>query len=263
MTNEELYKIVKQIPITEELRKRQLKFIGHRLRMPIEESANIYALYQSKVRERNKIVRPSVQYIEQISKFSTNDSRVKLTIAEITNLFIQCYYAIYNKNECSLFTIDAKIDTILLSDTKIYQKIINDLLDEDIGMITIQNVLREDCSNSDLNWSLTTNTCLPGKTRFMNYSEMPNSCYHKESGWKNFEESKVYCESKGAFLFRPKTQRERLFFTQKFPNLIVFVDSRITRVGQRYKWPDGSCVFILCCNFYTLVVKGLNKIYIS
>ena len=84
MTNEDLYKMVKQKPIAQEIRKRQLQFIGHCLRMPSKEPANIYALYQSKVRERNKLGRPTAQYIEQISKFITNDSRIKLTPDEIT-----------------------------------------------------------------------------------------------------------------------------------------------------------------------------------
>ncbi|CAF0934207.1 unnamed protein product [Brachionus calyciflorus] len=55
LTNEELYKIVNQRPFTEELRKRQLKFIGHCLRTSPNEPKNIYVFYQSKVRERNKI----------------------------------------------------------------------------------------------------------------------------------------------------------------------------------------------------------------
>ncbi|CAF0742438.1 unnamed protein product [Brachionus calyciflorus] len=56
--------------------------------MPLEEPANIYALYQSKVRERNKIGRPSTRYIEKISKFFTNDSKMKLTPAETTKYVI-------------------------------------------------------------------------------------------------------------------------------------------------------------------------------
>ncbi|CAF0832206.1 unnamed protein product [Brachionus calyciflorus] len=69
LKNEEFYKIVKQRPISEELRKRQLKFIGNCMRMVPEEPANIYALYQSKVRERDKIVRPTVQYIDKYLDF--------------------------------------------------------------------------------------------------------------------------------------------------------------------------------------------------
>ncbi|CAF0808119.1 unnamed protein product [Brachionus calyciflorus] len=84
MTNEQLYAIVNQRPITEELRKRQLKLIGHCLRMPPEEPANIYALYQSRVREKNKSGRPTAKYIEQISKFVTNYSRLKVTKADIS-----------------------------------------------------------------------------------------------------------------------------------------------------------------------------------
>ena len=44
MKNDELYKITKQRPIKSLIRERQLKFIGHCLRMPSEEPANIYAL---------------------------------------------------------------------------------------------------------------------------------------------------------------------------------------------------------------------------
>ncbi|CAF0757965.1 unnamed protein product [Brachionus calyciflorus] len=97
LTNEELDKIVKQRPITEEL-KRQLKFIEHCLRMPPDEPVNIYVLYQSKVRERNKIGRPTAQYIEQIPRFLTNDNRVKLTPSEITK------YAIDKRSWSSLIT---------------------------------------------------------------------------------------------------------------------------------------------------------------
>ena len=66
--------------------------------MPPEEPANIYALYQSKVRERNKIGRPTAQYIEQISRFLTNDNRFKLTPDEITK------YALVKESWNSLIT---------------------------------------------------------------------------------------------------------------------------------------------------------------
>ncbi|CAF0725250.1 unnamed protein product [Brachionus calyciflorus] len=94
-TNEQIYAIVNQIPITEKLRKRQLEFIGHCLRMPPEEPANIYALYQSRVREKNK-------YIKQISKFITYDSRLKLTTAEISK------YASDKRSWSSLITESKK-----------------------------------------------------------------------------------------------------------------------------------------------------------
>ncbi|CAF1153244.1 unnamed protein product, partial [Brachionus calyciflorus] len=49
-----------------------------------EEPDFIYEVYQSKVRERNKIGRPTAQYIEQISTFLTKNNRVKLTPSKIT-----------------------------------------------------------------------------------------------------------------------------------------------------------------------------------
>ncbi|CAF1135507.1 unnamed protein product [Brachionus calyciflorus] len=141
----------------------------------------------------------------------------------------QCYYVKYEKRECSLFTEQAEIKTYLLSEKTIYEK-------------TVQNVMIEECSNSTTYWSLSTNSCLRCKTGFIKYSEMQNFCFHDDWELRNFDESKTYCESKGAFLFRPKTQKERLFFTQKFPNFRVFVDSRITSSGEQYKWPGGSYV---------------------
>ncbi|CAF0953744.1 unnamed protein product [Brachionus calyciflorus] len=141
----------------------------------------------------------------------------------------QCDYAKYEKKECSLYAKQGNINTNLLSEKIIYQK-------------AIENVLIKECSNSSVYWSLSKNSCSPCKTGFFKYSEMPNFCYQNESGSKNFDESKAYCESKGAFLFRPKTQKEREFFVNTFPNSRVFVDSRITRSGENYAWPDGSYV---------------------
>jgi hypothetical protein len=43
--NDQLYKLVDQPPISDTVRKRQLQFVGHCLRMDPEEPANIYALY--------------------------------------------------------------------------------------------------------------------------------------------------------------------------------------------------------------------------
>ncbi|CAF1029006.1 unnamed protein product [Brachionus calyciflorus] len=165
------------------------------------------------------------------------DSRLIYNNSEIKNKFFclqtclmdtQCDYAKYEKKECSLYAKQGNINTNLLSEKIIYQK-------------AIENELIRECSGNTTYWSLRTNTCLPCKTGFINYSEMPNFCYLIESRWENFDDSKAYCESLGAFLFRPKTQKEREFF-----NLNAFVDSRITSVGQRYKWPDGSYV----CAFY-------------
>ena len=52
--------------------------------MPAEEPANIYALYEFKVRESNKTGRPNAKYIEQISEYLTRDKKIKLTALEIT-----------------------------------------------------------------------------------------------------------------------------------------------------------------------------------
>ena len=54
MTNNELYKLVNTRPINAIIRERQLQFIGHCLRMPSDEPANIYALYASNKAVKNR-----------------------------------------------------------------------------------------------------------------------------------------------------------------------------------------------------------------
>jgi hypothetical protein len=53
-TNEQLYKLADARPISDIIRERKLKFIGHCLRMPTEEPANIYALYPSHMAESHR-----------------------------------------------------------------------------------------------------------------------------------------------------------------------------------------------------------------
>ena len=85
MANKELYKAVNQHPISHEIRKRQLSFIGHCLRMPEDEPARIYSLYESKVKESNRQGRRPKSYLDQISKYILQDQKDKLSEAEITN----------------------------------------------------------------------------------------------------------------------------------------------------------------------------------
>ena len=82
MTNEEPYKNLDQRPVSEEIKRRQLKFIGHCLRVTAEEPANIYALYESRM---NKTGRPNAKYIEQISE-GTRDKKIRLTTLEEYNM---------------------------------------------------------------------------------------------------------------------------------------------------------------------------------
>ena len=83
ITNQELYKQTKQLPVRKLVRKRQLQFTGHCLRMNKEEYANIYALYKSEVGQ-NSVGRPKETYLDQISRYVSGDKRIKLTADEIT-----------------------------------------------------------------------------------------------------------------------------------------------------------------------------------
>ena len=82
MKNEELYRKCAQRPIRELVRERQLKFVGHCLRMDKEEPANIYVLYKSEV-GKNPVGRPRETYLDQISRHISEDKRAKLSAEEI------------------------------------------------------------------------------------------------------------------------------------------------------------------------------------
>ena len=71
MTNTDLYHMPDEHPLSEMIRERQLQFTGHCLRMPKDELANIYVIYQSKIRQSNRHGKPGPTYLEQISKYLT------------------------------------------------------------------------------------------------------------------------------------------------------------------------------------------------
>ncbi len=64
LKNVDLYKIVGMEPISEQIRRRQLKFIGHCLRMPDTEPVHTYAIYVSHFATQ-RVGRPSTTYLKQ------------------------------------------------------------------------------------------------------------------------------------------------------------------------------------------------------
>ncbi|CAF1039264.1 unnamed protein product [Brachionus calyciflorus] len=153
-----------------------------------------------------------------------------------------CLYVKYEGKTCSLYNQDAKNNLVSSYDSLIYQKSNYDFETNIIMEPVTENDRSISCLNKSHYWSLKTNSCIPCKTGFISYSELPFSCYHSQLGWRFFSASKSHCELIGGFLFRPKTQNERFFFTRKFPYKIVYVDSNITSLGKKFKWTDGSDV---------------------
>ncbi len=63
-TNEELYRLTKERPVSVTIRKRQLEFVGHCLRM--EEN---YAIYHSEVSDKNKRGAPRLTFRYKIRSY--------------------------------------------------------------------------------------------------------------------------------------------------------------------------------------------------
>jgi hypothetical protein len=85
MTNEELYISTGQRKKSDEIRRRQLKFTGHCLRMKPEEPVNTYVLYESKrssVGQRGQR-RPRLTYLAQIASH-INVQKDKDAVKEIS-----------------------------------------------------------------------------------------------------------------------------------------------------------------------------------
>ncbi|CAF0964319.1 unnamed protein product [Brachionus calyciflorus] len=188
---------------------------------------------------------------------TTNDSLIFQEI--IVNKFLclqkcsidpYCLYTQYEVNTCSLYSEDAMNKLVSSNDKIIYQKSNYEFQEKIIMESNIQSDLSISCLNSSYFSSIKTNSCLPCKTGFIKYSELPFNCYHYEKGLRNYVDSKSYCKSSGGVLFTPQTQNERYFLTQRFSDefpilfrfISVNVNSSITRVEEKFKWPDGSDV---------------------
>jgi hypothetical protein len=84
LTNVELYKRVgHQRPVHEIVRERQLRFTGHCLRLPAEEPANLYMLYEYKNNTKPKLGRPRHTFMKQISNHLTRKAGPSLSVEEI------------------------------------------------------------------------------------------------------------------------------------------------------------------------------------
>ncbi len=68
-TNEELYRLTKQHPVSVTIRKRQLEFVGHCLRMEENKLAYIYAIYHSDVSDKNKRGAPRLTFRYKIRSY--------------------------------------------------------------------------------------------------------------------------------------------------------------------------------------------------
>ncbi|CAF1105772.1 unnamed protein product [Brachionus calyciflorus] len=152
-----------------------------------------------------------------------------------------CLYAQYETYNCNLYAQNAKNNLISSIDKKVYEKK-NFIFQEEQSDNSNQNVSYGTCSNSSEFWSLKTNSCEPCKPEFVKYSEVPFLCYH-HTGGQTFPQSKSYCITKGGVLFMPKTKHERDFFGKIFPGKKAYVNSMITKRGEKFKWPDGTNVF--------------------
>ena len=85
MANMDLYRIVDEHLISSMIHKRQLQFTGHCLRMPKNEPANIYVIYQNKIRQSNRCGNPGLTYFEQMSIYLSIDKTVRFLTEGITN----------------------------------------------------------------------------------------------------------------------------------------------------------------------------------
>ena len=75
MTNEELYSKTGQRPISQEIRRRQLQFTGHCLRMDPSEPANTYVLYTSEIKSGRR-GKHRTTYLDQIAEYVLKDKKV-------------------------------------------------------------------------------------------------------------------------------------------------------------------------------------------
>ncbi len=83
ITNKQLYSMTGAEPVSTTIRQHQLQFVGHCLRMPPDEPANIYALNSSNNTNAQNKGEPKRTYVDQISDCVIQDKMIKLSAKEI------------------------------------------------------------------------------------------------------------------------------------------------------------------------------------
>ena len=64
VTNQSLYQVTGQVPLHETIRERQLKFTGHCIRMPTDEPANRFFIYESRIKSSLRPGAPRTTYLK-------------------------------------------------------------------------------------------------------------------------------------------------------------------------------------------------------
>ncbi|CAF0853116.1 unnamed protein product [Brachionus calyciflorus] len=150
-----------------------------------------------------------------------------------------CMFATYDNKECCLYNQDARKKLNFSVDNNIYEKKNFELIEE--VKEAIQNFGYDGCASNQF-WSIVMSGCIPCPNNFSKYNGLYHSCYLEIDGLKNFNQAKSACRDKNAFLLTPKTSTERQFFKDRHSSKMIWVDSSIVNVGDRFKWPDGSSV---------------------
>ena len=102
VTNQSLYQLTGQVPLRETIRERQLKFTGHCIRMPKDEPANRFVIYESRIKSSLRPGAPRTTYLNQISSHILQSGEKSLEAGEIRKMAV-------NKSEWSqLFVVSKK-----------------------------------------------------------------------------------------------------------------------------------------------------------
>ena len=67
VTNQSLYQLTGQVPLRQTICERQLKFTGHCIRMPTDEPANRFVIYESRIKSSLRPGAPRTTYLNHIS----------------------------------------------------------------------------------------------------------------------------------------------------------------------------------------------------
>ncbi|CAF1017530.1 unnamed protein product [Brachionus calyciflorus] len=140
-----------------------------------------------------------------------------------------CSYVEINSTNCNMFSENVVRNLLPSNNNKIYQR--------------IDKVIQfDDCSNENYYISLEKLLCVPCPPQLKKKSEFPFSCFNKFLAQTNFSKAKSDCEQAGGYIPKPKSETERQLFFKLFKSINIWIDSRISQLGQEFKWNDGSKV---------------------
>ncbi|CAF1128797.1 unnamed protein product [Brachionus calyciflorus] len=139
-----------------------------------------------------------------------------------------CAFVLFKNGACGLYNENAKRFLVPSNERMIYE----------VCSLKISDYI---CVTNHV-YSFKQNKCVPCPINFFSDNRYPFKCYVATNKYLNYSRTVAECAKYDLTIMRPKSLNERQIILNRFVGYL-WVDSRITKVGATFLWPDGAKVY--------------------